>query len=148
MGVTGALGGVDGAEAGVLQHAIEAGGSEPRLLQGRGIEQIGLQPLQPGAIGTMPPAGLLQGQGTEIKAHRVEPGPGEQGHLMAAAAARHQHPPRRPGSQLVVEQKALQGRRRLAQFPAITPLAVAPIPALGFGRGGGRHPELARLGPG
>jgi hypothetical protein len=58
-----ALGGINGAEAGVLQHALQAAGADAGCRQCGLIEQISLQPAQLSAIGTVQRLGALDGPG-------------------------------------------------------------------------------------
>ena len=82
----------------------------------------------------MPPIGSVQllGTGDRLRAE-VEPDGaktelGQEGGLMAATTARHQHPSRWQWAARVGSQKLLQWRRRPTQLPAIGALAVTLIP--------------------
>jgi hypothetical protein len=72
--------------------------------------------------------GALDGLTAEIQPGHLVAEIGEQGRLMAPAAAGHQHPARWLGCPGVSAQKGLQWRRGLAQLPAITALEVALVP--------------------
>ncbi len=130
------MAGIDGAEAGVLDDAAEAAGSKARRRQGLHVEQVRLQPLQAGAVLAMEPAGLAQSLTTEIQADGREAEVCEQGNLMAASTARHQHPARRLGRQRMAAQELGQGWGGLAQLPAITAFLVALVPVACNGAGG------------
>lgn len=119
----------------MLQHALQAAGGDAGCRQRRPIEEIGLQPAQLGAIGTMHRLGALNGLTAEVQPNHLVAEIGEQGHLMAPAAAGDQHPSRRLGCSAVSAQKGIQRRRGLAQLPAIIAVAVALIP------GGSSHQE-------
>lgn len=127
------LAGINGAEAGVLDDAAEAAGSQARRRQRLPVEQISLQPLQAGAVLAMEPAGRAQRFATEIQANGREAEVCEQGNLMAASTARHQHPARCPGRQRMAAQAVGQGWGGLAQLPAVTSLLVALVPVAGSG---------------
>jgi hypothetical protein len=133
---------IDGAEAGVLHDPAEASGRQARRLQGLLVKQVGLQPAQSGPIRAVQGAGFGQGLAAEIQADGAEAKLLEQGGLMAAAAARHQHRPRRPGSEGMATQEPLQRRSRPAQFPAVGALPVALVPVAWLSGGcrcGGVH---------
>jgi hypothetical protein len=123
-----ALAGVDGTETGVLEYAIEAARFEPCSGQGFSIKQVSLQPAQLGPRGTVPLACSRDRLGAEVEPGHGKAEIGQQGRLVAAAAARNQHRCRRFGSQGVMAQEPLQGRRRLAQFPGIGAIAIALVP--------------------
>lgn len=100
------------------------------------VEQVGPQPLQGGPCLAMEPAGLAQSLATEIQADGGEAQVFEQGGLMAAPAARHQHPARRLGRERMASQELGQRWGGLAQFPAVAALSVALVPAARIGDGG------------
>jgi hypothetical protein len=130
------MAGIDGAEAGVLDDAAEAAGSQARRRQGLPVEQIGLQPLQAGAVLAMEPAGRAQRFATEIQADGREAELFEQGNLMAASTARHQHPARCLGRQRMAAQELGQRWGGLPQLPAVTAFLVALVPVACSGAGG------------
>jgi len=81
-------------------------------------------------------AGLAQSLATEIQADGPEAEVFEQGSLMAASAAWHQHPALWLGRQRMAAQELGQGRGGLPQFPAIAALSVALVPSPWIGDGG------------
>ncbi len=92
---------IDGAEAGVLHDPREASGSQTRRLQGLLVKQVGLQPAQAVPVVAVAGTGLGQGLAAEIQADGGEAELFQQGGLMAAATARHQHLARWLGGQRV-----------------------------------------------
>ena len=112
----------------MLHHSIEAFLVESSGFERGWSKEVGAQPAQLRTVGPVEAACLPDCFGTEIKPHDRKSKLRQQGRLMPAAAAGHQHSACLAGREGVVTQKILQGGCRLTQFPTISALAVALVP--------------------